>query len=47
VCDRVVVLSGGRGVRELDTSHAGEADLLAASMGEGSTALAVDSGGEA
>ncbi|MGH3875686.1 MAG: sugar ABC transporter ATP-binding protein [Actinophytocola sp.] len=47
VCDRVVVLSGGRAVHELDTRHAGEADLLAASMGEGSTALAVDAGGEA
>jgi ribose transport system ATP-binding protein len=47
VCDRVVVLSGGRSVRELDTRHAGEADLLAASMGEGSAALAVDTGGEA
>ncbi|MGH3763385.1 sugar ABC transporter ATP-binding protein [Actinophytocola sp.] len=46
VCDRVVVLSGGRSVRELDTSHAGESDLLAASMGEGSAALAVDAGGE-
>jgi ribose transport system ATP-binding protein len=45
VCDRVVVLSGGRGVRELDTSHAGEADLLAASMGAGGTAMAVDTGG--
>ena len=45
VCDRVIVLSGGRSVRELDTSHAGEADLLAASMGEGSTAMAVDTGG--
>ncbi|GAB3449865.1 sugar ABC transporter ATP-binding protein [Actinophytocola sediminis] len=45
VCDRVVVLSGGRTVRELDTSHAGEADLLAASMGAGSTAIAVDTGG--
>jgi len=48
VCDRVVVLSGGRSVRELDTRQAGEADLLAASMGEGSAALAVDvSGGDA
>jgi ribose transport system ATP-binding protein len=47
VCDRVVVLSGGRSVRELDTRHAGEADLLAASMGEGSTALAVDTAGDA
>jgi ribose transport system ATP-binding protein len=48
VCDRVVVLAGGRSVRELDTRHAGEADLLAASMGEGGTALAVDvAGGEA
>jgi ribose transport system ATP-binding protein len=45
VCDRVVVLSGGRSVRELDTRHAGEADLLAASMGEGSTAQAVDVAG--
>jgi ribose transport system ATP-binding protein len=35
VCDRVVVLSGGRSVRELDTRQAGEADLLAAAMGEG------------
>ncbi len=48
VCDRVVVLSGGRSVRELDTRHASEADLLAASMGEGSTAQAVDvAGGQA
>ncbi len=47
VCDRVVVLSDGRSVRELDTRQAGEADLLAASMGEGSTAMAVDvAGGE-
>ncbi|HEX2129991.1 MAG TPA: sugar ABC transporter ATP-binding protein [Actinophytocola sp.] len=44
VCDRVIVLSGGRAVRELDTSHAGEADLLAASMGEGNTAMAVEAG---
>jgi ribose transport system ATP-binding protein len=42
VCDRVVVLSGGRSVRELDTREAGEADLLAASMGEGQAAMAVD-----
>ncbi|GAA3523597.1 sugar ABC transporter ATP-binding protein [Amycolatopsis ultiminotia] len=34
VCDRVLVLRGGRGLRELDTAAAGEADLLAASMGE-------------
>jgi ribose transport system ATP-binding protein len=48
VCDRVVVLSGGRSVRELDTRQATEADLLAASMGEGSAAVAVDvAGGEA
>jgi ribose transport system ATP-binding protein len=47
VCDRVVVLSGGRSVRELDTRQASEADLLAASMGEGSAAMAVDvAGGE-
>jgi ribose transport system ATP-binding protein len=45
VCDRVVVLSGGRSVRELDTREVGEADLLAASMGEGSAALAVEGGG--
>lgn len=45
VCDRVVVLSGGRSVRELDTRQAGEADLLAASMGEGSAAMAVDVAG--
>jgi ribose transport system ATP-binding protein len=35
VCDRVVVLRGGRSVRELDTAEAGEADLLAATMGGG------------
>ncbi|GAA4005615.1 sugar ABC transporter ATP-binding protein [Allokutzneria multivorans] len=34
VCDRVVVLRGGRNVRELRTSEIGEADLLAATMGE-------------
>ncbi|MBB4684331.1 sugar ABC transporter ATP-binding protein [Amycolatopsis jiangsuensis] len=34
VCDRVVVLRGGRSVAELDTAEAGEAELLAASMGE-------------
>ncbi|MFF0148754.1 monosaccharide ABC transporter ATP-binding protein (CUT2 family) [Amycolatopsis sulphurea] len=34
VCDRVVVLRDGRSVAELDTATAGEADLLAASMGE-------------
>jgi ribose transport system ATP-binding protein len=45
VCDRVVVLSGGRSVRELDTRQATEADLLAASMGEGSAAVAVDVAG--
>jgi ribose transport system ATP-binding protein len=33
VCDRVVVLRDGRTVAELDTRQAGEADLLAASMG--------------
>ena len=32
VCDRVVVLAGGRSVRELDTHQVSEADLLAASM---------------
>jgi ribose transport system ATP-binding protein len=34
VCDRVIVLRGGRTVAELATAQAGEADLLAASMGE-------------
>jgi ribose transport system ATP-binding protein len=34
ICDRVIVLRGGRTVAELATEHAGEADLLAASMGE-------------
>jgi ribose transport system ATP-binding protein len=34
VCDRVIVLRGGRTVAELETARAGEADLLAASMGE-------------
>ncbi|MFB9909538.1 sugar ABC transporter ATP-binding protein [Allokutzneria oryzae] len=34
VCDRVVVLRGGRNVRELRTSEIGEAELLAATMGE-------------
>ncbi|GAB1512363.1 sugar ABC transporter ATP-binding protein [Actinophytocola sp. KF-1] len=38
VCDRVVVLSGGRSVRELDTRQAGEADLLAAAMGDAALA---------
>jgi ribose transport system ATP-binding protein len=32
VCDRVIVLSGGRSVKELDTHEATEADLLTASM---------------
>jgi ribose transport system ATP-binding protein len=40
VCDRVVVLSGGRSVRELDTHEVTEADLLAASMGEADVAVA-------
>jgi ribose transport system ATP-binding protein len=35
VCDRVVVLHGGRSVRELNTAEAGEAELLAATMSEG------------
>ena len=34
VCHRVVVLSDGRGVHELNTGEVSEADLLAASMGE-------------
>ncbi|MDI5976399.1 sugar ABC transporter ATP-binding protein [Amycolatopsis magusensis] len=37
VCDRVVVLREGRSVRELHTAEAGEAELLAASMGEAAT----------
>ncbi|WP_444541930.1 ATP-binding cassette domain-containing protein [Amycolatopsis bartoniae] len=35
VCHRVVVLQGGRTVRELDTAAISEADLLAAAMGQG------------
>jgi ribose transport system ATP-binding protein len=35
VCDRVVVLRGGRSVRELDTAGVSEATLLAAAMGAG------------
>ncbi|MGW4487648.1 ATP-binding cassette domain-containing protein [Amycolatopsis sp. NPDC004368] len=34
VCDRVVVLPGGKTVHELDTALAGEGELLAASMGD-------------
>ncbi|MET0235887.1 MAG: sugar ABC transporter ATP-binding protein [Kibdelosporangium sp.] len=34
VCDRVIVLRGGRTVAELATAQAGEAEVLAASMGE-------------
>ncbi|MET0134927.1 MAG: sugar ABC transporter ATP-binding protein [Kibdelosporangium sp.] len=34
ICDRVIVLRGGRDVAELNTAQAGEAELLAASMGE-------------
>ncbi len=34
LCDRVVVLHDGRGAGELDTHDAGEAELLAAAMGE-------------
>ena len=34
LCDRVVVLHDGRGAAELDTHDAGEAELLAAAMGE-------------
>ncbi|HWN32060.1 MAG TPA: sugar ABC transporter ATP-binding protein [Pseudonocardia sp.] len=33
VCDRVVVLSDGRSVRELDTARVSEAELLAAAIG--------------
>ncbi|WP_232663986.1 sugar ABC transporter ATP-binding protein [Pseudonocardia sp. TRM90224] len=42
VCDRVVVLRAGRVVRELDTHAVSEADLLAASMGAGIAAQAVE-----
>jgi ribose transport system ATP-binding protein len=35
VCDRVVVLSDGRSVRELDTARVSEAELLAAAIGTG------------
>ncbi|HEY3470500.1 MAG TPA: sugar ABC transporter ATP-binding protein [Amycolatopsis sp.] len=34
LCDRVVILRDGRSERELDTHDAGEAELLAAAMGE-------------
>ncbi len=34
ICDRVVVLRAGRSVADFDTAHAGEADVLAAAMGE-------------
>ena len=44
VCDRVVVLRGGRNVGELDTHAVTEADLLAASMGAGVAAEAVEAG---
>jgi ribose transport system ATP-binding protein len=33
ICDRVIVLRDGKSVRELNTSEAGHADLLAAAMG--------------
>lgn len=42
VCDRVVVLAGGRSVRELDTGEVTEADLLAAAMGESGQAMALE-----
>ncbi|RZS43290.1 monosaccharide ABC transporter ATP-binding protein (CUT2 family) [Herbihabitans rhizosphaerae] len=44
VCDRVIVLRDGRSVRELNTSEVGEADLLAASMGEGMVVDALANG---
>jgi ribose transport system ATP-binding protein len=37
LCDRVVVLHDGRSSQELDTHDAGEAELLAAAMGEATT----------
>ncbi len=40
VCDRVVVLRHGRSVAEFDTDTAGEAELLAAAMGEQPVAAA-------
>jgi ribose transport system ATP-binding protein len=40
VCDRVVVLRGGRSVWELDTAGVSEATLLAAAMGEGAVSAA-------
>lgn len=46
VCDRVVVLSAGRSVRELDTHQVTEADLLAASMGERGASITVPAGGD-
>ncbi|MFC7345026.1 sugar ABC transporter ATP-binding protein [Saccharopolyspora griseoalba] len=41
-CHRVVVLRGGRSVAEFDTAAAGEAELLAAAMGEGNGGSDVD-----
>ncbi|MGH3797582.1 MAG: sugar ABC transporter ATP-binding protein [Pseudonocardiaceae bacterium] len=38
ICDRVVVLRHGRSVAEFDTATSGEAELLAAAMGERSLA---------
>ncbi|HEY0636571.1 MAG TPA: ATP-binding cassette domain-containing protein, partial [Pseudonocardiaceae bacterium] len=43
VCDRVYVLRDGRTERELDTGEMSEAELLAASMGAGAAAEAIES----
>jgi ribose transport system ATP-binding protein len=45
VCHRVVVLRDGRSVREVNTAEVSEADLLAASMGEGPVPDLVVGGG--
>jgi len=46
VCHRVIVLRDGRGRYELDTGKVSEADLLAASMGEGAVEGLVVGGAE-
>lgn len=47
VCDRVVVLRDGRTVGEFSTTDAGEGDLLAAAMGQGTELETAVTGGDA
>ena len=47
VCDRVVVLRDGRTAGEFSTADAGEGDLLAAAMGQGTELETAVTGGEA